>query len=414
MSNVVDGGELTEILGLPGDRRGLVLAFGAALLVALGAVQVLGGDIDGSGYLAGGIALYLFLHHRLLPSVVGVAVGLAGLAALIEGNPVALGQVAVGIILTAISLRRPAPLSTGMAGRKSQPPVGVGPAEFTASASDRSGAPVPVAESEAPLGPLNSAIDDQPAPASPTAAPTLEVQTLGRFRILAGGQDVTATLLAKRTLIFPWTYLLARAIAGLRPLHRDELASEIAPGLPEKTRKVRLRKLLWDLKHDLPQALTTVLVDADSHLSIDVEGLHIDAIEMRALAARVGVGGQLISDELAGEVAGLLAGLSAGEFLPRFEDFEAAVSNRRGVAGTEVEALRREVVRWHGDLVCALADRRLADGDSITAVRILEPALEEDPAREDLARRLVNAYTLSGQPARASALRRSLDLAQEV
>jgi DNA-binding SARP family transcriptional activator len=411
----VDGGELTEILGLPGDRRGLVLAFGAALLVALGTAQLLGGNIDGSGYLAGGIALYLFLHRRLLPSVVGVAVGLAGLATLIAGNPVALGQVAVGIILTAISLRRPAPLSTGMAGRKSQPPVGVGPAEFAAPASVRSGVPVPVAESEAtPLGSLSSAIDNQSSPAKTAAAPTLEVQTLGRFRILAGGQDVTATLLAKRTLIFPWTYLLARAIAGLRPLHRDELASEIAPGLPDKTRKVRLRKLLWDLKHDLPQALTTVLADVDSHLSIDVEGLQIDAIEMRALAARVGVGGQLISDELAGEVAGFLDGLSAGEFLPRFEDFEAAVSNRRGVAGTEVEALRREVVRWHGDLVCALADRRLADGDSIAAVRILEPAFEEDPAREDLARRLVNAYTLSGQPARASALRRSLDLVQEV
>ena len=96
------------------------------------------------------------------------------------------------------------------------------------------------------------------------------------------------------------------------------------------------------------------------------------------------------------------------------EDYESIVNQARGSAGMHVNAIRRDVVRWRGDLAQTLAKTYVASGDPHSAVRVLEPIVDDDPGREDLAGQLVSAYMAAGQSGRASELRRRFDLKQEV
>ncbi|TMC25315.1 MAG: hypothetical protein E6J32_13675 [Chloroflexi bacterium] len=118
--------------------------------------------------------------------------------------------------------------------------------------------------------------------------------------------------------------------------------------------------------------------------------------------------------ELSLEVRSVLDSLNPGEFLPAFEDYESIVNQARGSAGMHVNAIRRDVVRWRGDLAQTLAKTYVASGDPHSAVRVLEPIVDDDPGREDLAGQLVSAYMAAGQSGRASELRRRFDLKQEV
>src|SRR5437879_13271964 len=62
-------GRRLDIVGVPRDPRGIVLACGSAAAFALGvAVLVASGDPIGFGYLAIAVVTYLFVQTRLVPT----------------------------------------------------------------------------------------------------------------------------------------------------------------------------------------------------------------------------------------------------------------------------------------------------------------------------------------------------------
>jgi len=339
------------------------------------------GDTIGVAYLAATTVAYLSLHTRALSSLVWAGVALAGLAGFLAGNPASLIQVLVAAGLAGVAFLVPA----------QSPSSGVEPTE------------IPVLVPTPSDGLTESAHDGR-----------LRIRAIGRLALLSDGTDLAPALLAKRTLVFLWSYLLARAVAQMPAISRDQLADEVAPGLPTKSQRERLRKQLWDVQNDLPAPLAQLIRAERAHVALDLSETAVDAIELRELALRVGSHGGLLPRELSLEVRSVLDSLNPGEFLPAFEDYESIVNQARGSAGMHVNAIRRDVVRWRGDLAQTLAKTYVASGDPHSAVRVLEPIVDDDPGREDLAGQLVSAYMAAGQSGRASELRRRFDLKQEV
>jgi Tfp pilus assembly protein PilF len=82
------------------------------------------------------------------------------------------------------------------------------------------------------------------------------------------------------------------------------------------------------------------------------------------------------------------------------------ISCGRGGAAELVRALREAAETARVDLMGALAANHMARQDPAKAIPLLEQALERQPDREDLARRLVAAYLETGQPTRANAIQK--------
>ena len=175
------------------------------------------GDTIGVAYLAATTVAYLSLHTRALSSLVWAGVALAGLAGFLAGNPASLIQVLVAAGLAGVAFLVPA----------QSPSSGVEPTE------------IPVLVPTPSDGLTESAHDGR-----------LRIRAIGRLALLSDGTDLAPALLAKRTLVFLWSYLLARAVAQMPAISRDQLADEVAPGLPTKSQRERLRKQLWDVQND--------------------------------------------------------------------------------------------------------------------------------------------------------------------
>jgi len=92
---------------------------------------------------------------------------------------------------------------------------------------------------------------------------------------------------------------------------------------------------------------------------------------------------------------------------------EERITGGRGSALSVVQALRSRVDGWRAQLVARLADTYLACQDYERCVRLLESALSDGLASEQLARRLVNAYLRSGRSTEAGQLSRQYSLALE-
>jgi len=375
----VQGG-LREALGLPQDGRGIALAIGALATVGLGLLELLNGDPFGLAYLVAGAVIYLFLHTRLVPGVTFLVLAGLGVYAFVAGNPLAAGLVLLALGLAALSLTPP-------------------PAPRVIDRID----PSPIPSNSTPA----IATADQPkVVAIPAAKGRLAIRTIGRLQLLFDDQELTAALVRKPTLVFVWTLLLVRALAGKAPLSRDELGQEIAPGLPTKSQRKRVRTVLDDLQRDLPAELSAPMRKFGLDVALDLGDCWIDALVLRDLAAQVD-GGEVIAQELADQGRDLIKSLGDGQFLGRFEEFADTVNQGRGGGRELVEQLRAEVSRWRTDVIRALADRAAAGGDHAAAARLLEPLVEADATREDLVRRLIGAYVHSGQIDRANELRRS-------
>ncbi len=222
-----------------------------------------------------------------------------------------------------------------------------------------------------------------------------------------------AGLERKPTLAFIWNYLLVREVAGMRPIGRPELAEEVSPTLPAKARVARLRKQLWDLQNDLPPVLAAIVRDTGQVVSLSLTDARLDLAELKALAGRVRSSEALLMPEVRAHAEQFLSSLPAGLVLPRFEEFETTVSQGRGAAGSLIDAIRQDALKWRGDLADALAEHYLAAGEAGRAADLLAPLLVLDPGREDIARHLLVAYIKTGQSARASELRRTYNLKQE-
>ena len=406
----VMGAQLREVLGLPTDRRGVVLACGSAALGGLAVVLLASGEATGIAYLLAAIANYLFLHRRLLPSAVWIAVAGGGLLAVLAGSPAAVVQVLLAGLLALVAAWPPPIAAAAPVGATALVVPGPMPVAAPPSLSEPVGAPAPVlVSSPAPhMAPNGNSLDVAAVDGR------LTIHTIGGLRLTVDGKELASGLERKPTLAFIWNYLLARELACMRPISRPDLAEEVSPTLPAKSRAGRLRKQLWDLENDLPPALTSAVRDTGHVVSLDLSGAWLDFAELKALATEVRSSEALLAAEVRTRAESFLGSLSAGGLLPRFEEFETAVSGGHGVAGSLIGALRQDVLTWRGDVSDALAEHYIAAGEASRAAALLAPMLELDPSREDIARHLLAAYIKTGQSARASELRRTFNLNQEV
>src|SRR5216683_1762042 len=236
----------------------------------------------------------------------------------------------------------------------------------------------------------------------------LRIRTFGRIELLQAGQDYAPELLRKKVLAFVWLYLFVRGL--LEPegrVDRGAFCEEFAPGLsPERQRK-RVRDRLDDMfSRDLPEALTSRLMTDRTQLRLDLSKCSIDIVRVQNLAKQCGAKDGMLTNDLAAEAIRALDE-TEGEFLPDWEEIENETNGGRGAAGEYIRALRELAQTARVELMGALAANHLARQEPSKAIPLLEQALERQPEREDLARRLRAAYLETGQHTRAAELQRN-------
>lgn len=261
------------------------------------------------------------------------------------------------------------------------------------------------------IGPLaegpedeNTAEDTEDAEhAAASADPSyLSIRTFGRIELRQAGQDYAPVLSGKPVLAYIWLYLFVRGL--LEPegrVDRGAFADEYSPGLsPERQRK-RLRDRLGDIfKRDLPAVLSSRLVADRTELRLDLSRCSIDIVHLQELAKQCTAKYGMLSGDLAAE-AGRILEDTEGEFLPDWEEIEKETNGGRGGAAEYVRTLRQVADTARVDIMGALAANHVARQEPRKAIPLLEKALERQPQREDLARKLRAAYLETGQHLRA-------------
>ena len=246
-------------------------------------------------------------------------------------------------------------------------------------------------------------------PQSPAMPPDyLGIDTLGRLGLRHDGQDFGPELMKRPVIAFIWLYLLLRSLTGPKDrVMRADLADELTPGMPPEKQRTRLRNRLSNmLNGTLPAPLAArMVVDHDESVRLDLTQCSIDLLRLEKMAAECVAKEGMLSPDLVDDAAALLDE-SAGEFLPGWEQLENAVNGARGAAGELVRQLRQRAETARIDLMGALAANYLARQEPSRAIPLLEQALERQPDREDLARKLRTAYLATGQMARAADLGR--------
>jgi len=251
--------------------------------------------------------------------------------------------------------------------------------------------------------------DDAEPFTAPVVDPShLTIRTFGRIELRQAGQDYAPELLRKKVLAFIWLYLFVRGL--LEPggrVDRGAFCEEFAPGLsPERQRK-RVRDRLDDMfSRDLPEALTSRLVTDRTQLRLDLSRCSIDIVRVQDLAKQCGAKDRMLTNDLAAEAIRALDE-TEGEFLPDWEEIENETNGGRGAAGEYVRALRELAQTARVELMGALATNHIARQDPRKAIPLLEQALERQPEREDLARKLRAAYLETGQHARAAEIQKA-------
>ena len=253
------------------------------------------------------------------------------------------------------------------------------------------------------------------APEAESAAATsdpghLRIRTFGRLQLLQAGQDYGPLLMAKKMLAFIWLYLFVRRLlepSGL--VNRGAFAEEYSPGLSAPKQNKRLRGRLTDINEDLPAVLSSrVLVDR-LHLHLDLSNSSTDVVRLQEVAKLCVDQKAMMSPDLAAEARRMLDE-TEGELLPGWEDVEADTNGGRGGAKEHIRALREVAGTARVELMGALAANHLARQEPRKAIPLLEAALEHQPEREDLGRKLVAAYMETGQHTRAVELSHDLGL----
>ena len=255
------------------------------------------------------------------------------------------------------------------------------------------------ADDETDAGDIDEA---EPSTGSVVDPGHLTIRTFARIELRQAGRDYAPELLRKRVLAFIWLYLFVRGL--LEPggrVDRGAFCEEFAPGLsPERQRK-RVRDRLDDMfSRDLPEALTSRLITDRTHLSLDLSKCSIDIVRLQELAKQCMAKDGMLTKDLAAEASRVLAE-TEGEFLPDWEEIENETNGGRGAAAEYVRALREVAETARVELMGALAANNLARQEPKKAIPLLEQALERQPEREDLARKLRTAYLETGQHLRA-------------
>ncbi|MHB8739402.1 MAG: bacterial transcriptional activator domain-containing protein [Candidatus Dormibacteria bacterium] len=266
-----------------------------------------------------------------------------------------------------------------------------------------------------PLGLVASEPETVTSVVAPIArlGPTLlEIHTMGRIEILEADEDLSTVMLSRPVLAFLWLYLLVRALLNPRDrVMRTELADELTPGLATEKQRKRLTDRLWDLHHgDLPKPLADrVVIEQDDSLRLDLTRCTLDFVRLQTLAMECAGKNGLLTPDLAEEAARMLDA-GQGEFLPGWDQLESEVTGGRGTAGDMVRDLRQRAEVARVNLLGAMAANYLDRREPARAVQLLEQALERQPEREDLARKLRAAYIETGQTGRAAAIERTYAL----
>lgn len=246
-------------------------------------------------------------------------------------------------------------------------------------------------------------------PKSPAMPPTyLGIETLGGLGLRHDGHDFGPELMGRPVIAFIWLYLLLRSLTNPKDrVMRADLADELTPGMSPDKQRTRLRNRLSNMLNGwLPAPLAArMVVDQDESVRLDLTQCSIDLLRLEEMAAEGVAKEGIMSPNLVDDATVLLDG-SAGEFLPGWDQLEKEVNGGRGAAGDLVRQLRQRAETARIDLMGALAANHIARQEPGRAIPLLEQALERQPDREDLARKLRAAYLETGQLTRAADLQR--------
>ena len=244
-------------------------------------------------------------------------------------------------------------------------------------------------------------------PAEATTDPGhLRIRTFGRLQLLQAGQDYGPPLMAKKMLAFIWLYLFMRRL--LEPdglVNRGAFAEEYSPGLSPPKQNKRLRGRLTDINEDLSPVLSSRVIADRLHLHLDLSNSSIDVLRLQEVARLCVDQRGMLAPDLVAEARRMLEE-TEGELLAGWEDIEAETNGGRGGAKEYVRALRGLAETARVDLMGALAANYMARQEPRKAIPLLEQALEHQPDREDLIRRLRAAYLETGQHQKAVDLQR--------
>jgi len=246
------------------------------------------------------------------------------------------------------------------------------------------------------------------APAGANADPGhLRIRTFGQFQLLQAGHDYGPALMSKKVLAFIWMYLFVRRL--LDPdgrVKRAAFAEEYSPGLSPIRQNKRLRDRLGDMyKRDLPALLSSRIIADRQQFHLDLNDCSIDIVRLQEVARLCVDQKGMLTPELVSEARRMLDE-SEGEVLAGWEDIEAETNGGRGGAKEYIQALRQLAETARVDLMGALAANHVARQEPRKAIPLLERALEHQPEREDLARKLVAVYMETGQHARAAEIQK--------
>ena len=232
----------------------------------------------------------------------------------------------------------------------------------------------------------------------------LRIRTFGRLQLLQAGHDYGPLLMVKKTLAFVWLYLFVRRLIDREGLvNRGAFAEEYSPGLPAPKQNKRLRGRLSDINEDLPAVLSSRVIADRLHLHLDLSNSSIDIVRLQEVAKLCTDQKGMLSPDLVTEARRTLDE-TEGELLSEWEEVQAETNGGRGGAKEYLRAVRELAETARVDLMGALAVDHMARQEPRKAIPLLERALEHQPERGDLARRLVAAYMETGQHARATEL----------
>ena len=199
-------------------------------------------------------------------------------------------------------------------------------------------------------------------------SPLVSLTLLGGFTLRVGGREVASIPRKARALL---AYL---AMQDGKPVSRETISDLLWTDRGVEQARHSLRQTLLVLRRELRDAGEDLIRSEDGVLSFRPEAVATDVGRFRVLAR---------SRERAdlAEAAELYAGPLLARFQPVAADFDDWVDRTRG-----------EIAEVSLDVLGRLADCCLAAGDAHSAVLTTERMLAVDPLREDVHRRLIEAY----------------------
>jgi DNA-binding SARP family transcriptional activator len=399
---------LAETVGVPRDPRGIVLACGFIGVAAVGIGSLLPpSDPIGIAYLAAALIGLFFLQTRFLPAFLWALIAAYGLLGGLAGAPGGWVEAGLGALLALVAVF-PLPASEKMRPAVGGPEATNGVATVQPTVNPSSvDAELPQPELSPTSAAVEEAVHDVRAQAGPPNRP--RITTLGAFEIASPDGEVGGALRDKAVLHFLFDYLTARWVLAEPRVERSSLADELSPKWPAKSQRDRLRKQLYDLQKDTGPVISALVHTNRTHVWLDLNEVDADVRDLRTLADEAEATNYVISPALAAEMSDVLE-RTKGEFLTGFEELEKKVTESRGTAADTVSDARLRIAQQRADLARAVAEYADAIGRPDDAITHLRAALDAVPDRQDVARLLSIAYLKTGQPARASQVRRQFAL----